>query len=199
MIILGITGGIGSGKTTVTNIFTLLGIPVYIADVESKRLTDESSVIKEKLIALFGDELYLDGRLNKALLASHIFGNEDNLAKVNSIIHPEVKKDFDFWIDRNNQEEILAIESAIMFESGFSNFVDKTITIYSSLEDRVKRAMKRDNSTQDKVMSRIKSQMPDEEKVKLSDFVIVNDNKQSLIEQVLSLLEDINQSLKRND
>lgn len=191
MIILGITGGIGSGKTTITNILVLLGIPVYIADIESKRLTDTSPVIKEKLITLFGDKLYKDGRLDKALLASHIFGNQDNLIKVNAIIHPEVKKDFHSWISKNNHEKILVIESAIMFESGFSNFVDKTVTIYSSLEDRVERSVKRDNSSREKVISRINSQMPDEEKVKLSDFVIVNDNKESLIEQVLSLLENI--------
>ena len=192
MIILGITGGIGSGKTTVTNILHLLDIPVYIADIESKRITDTSPTVREKLIKLFGRELYHENKLNKPLLASLIFGNEENLTKVNAIIHPEVRNDFDEWVKKNKDKKVVAIESAIMFESGFYKFVDKKITVYTPLEMRIERAMKRDNTPKDKILSRINSQMPDEEKKELSDFVIVNDNKHSLIGQTISLLDKIN-------
>ncbi len=192
MIILGITGGIGSGKTTVTNILHLLDIPVYIADIESKRITDTSPTVREKLIKLFGRELYQEDKLNKPLLASLIFGNEENLTKVNAIIHPEVRNDFDEWVKKNKDKKVVAIESAIMFESGFYKFVDKKITVYTPLEMRIERAMKRDNTPKDKILSRINSQMPDEEKKELSDFVIVNDNKHSLIGQTISLLDKIN-------
>lgn len=192
MIILGITGGIGSGKTTVTNILHLLDIPVYIADIESKRITDTSPTVREKLIKLFGRELYQEDKLNKPLLASLIFGNEENLTKVNAIIHPEVRNDFDEWVKKNKDKKVIAIESAIMFESGFYKFVDKKITVYTPLEMRIERAMKRDNTPKDKILSRINSQMPDEEKKELSDFVIVNDNKHSLIGQTISLLDKIN-------
>lgn len=187
MVILGITGGIGSGKTTVTNILHLLDIPVYIADIESKRITDTSPTVREKLIKLFGRELYQENKLNKPLLASLIFGNEENLTKVNAIIHPEVRNDFDEWVKKNKDKKVVAIESAIMFESGFYKFVDKKITVYTPLEMRIERAMKRDNTPKDKILSRINSQMPDEEKKELSDFVIVNDNKHSLIGQTISL------------
>lgn len=196
MTILGITGGIGSGKTTVTNIFSLLAIPVYIADIESKKITANSPVIREKLTALLGEELYAENELNKALLASHIFNNAETLKQVNAIIHPEVQKDFSNWIELNKDKQILAIETAILFESGFDHFVDKSITVYTPLEERIKRAMKRDNSDRQEVMNRINSQMPDEEKIKLSDFTIVNDNKHSLIEQTLSLLYNFNYSSK---
>lgn len=196
MLIIGVTGGIGSGKTTVTNIFALLGIPIYIADVESKRITDSSAVIKEKLIQLFGDELYNGDKLNKPVLASHIFSDEAKRIAVNNIIHPEVKKDFNEWVERNKQSNILILESAILFESGFDQLADKNITIYTPLEERIERAMKRDNSSREEVTNRINSQMPDEEKIKLSDFTIVNDNKHSLIEQTLSLLNTFNYSAK---
>lgn len=192
MVILGITGGIGSGKTTVTNILYLLNIPVYIADIESKRITDTSPIVREKLISLFGEELYKENKLNKALLASLIFGNKENLLKVNAIIHPEVRKDFDRWVKENKHQKVVAIESAIMFESGFHKFVDKKVTVYTPLEMRIERAMKRDNTPKDKILSRINSQMPDEEKKELSDFVIVNDNRHSLIGQTISLLDNIN-------
>lgn len=191
MIILGITGGIGSGKTTVTNIFSLLDIPVYIADIESKKLTETSPVIQEKLTALLGKELYNDGKLNKTLLASHIFSDKEKLNQVNKIIHPEVKKDFEAWLSSNKDKEIAVMESAIMFESGFDKLADKTIMVYSALEDRIERSMKRDNRPKEEILNRINSQMPDEEKKELSDFVIVNNNEHSLIKQVLSLLKMI--------
>lgn len=191
MLILGITGGIGSGKTTVAEIFSLIGVPVYIADTESKIITATSPVVRQQLIALFGDELYDGNLLNKALLARHIFSDSDKLVAVNNIIHPEVKKHFDKWVLENKTHQLIILESAILFESRFNRLVDKTLTVYTPLEDRIKRTMIRDNCSREEVMNRINNQMPDEEKKELSDFVIVNDNRQSLIEQVLDVLKQL--------
>lgn len=192
MLKIGITGGIGSGKSTVTEIFSVLGIPIYIADNESKKLVEDSSIIKQKLTDLFGNELYENGALNKQLLASHIFNNKKNLDAVNSIIHPEVRKNLREWMYFNNNHSIVSVESAILFESGFESLVDKSITVYAPLDIRIGRTIKRDNTTKEKVMDRIKNQMSDEERIKRSNFVIVNDNSQSLIEQVLNIVKKIN-------
>ena len=123
MIKIGITGGIGSGKSVVAALLELSGIPVYIADTESKLLTATSPVIREKLVALFGEELYTADSLNKRQLASHIFGNPERLGQVNAIIHPEVNRHFLAWVERLNTP-VCAIESAILFESGFNRIVD---------------------------------------------------------------------------
>lgn len=194
MIKLGITGGIGSGKSTVSEIFALCGIPVYIADVESKKLVATSSVICEKLIGLFGKELYEGGMLNKALLASHIFNDKEKLQTVNAIIHPEVEKDFRLWVESHGQYEVVAHEAAILFESGFDALMDKIVMVYTPLEMRIQRTIKRDNTSYEKVLERIQNQMPDEEKAKLSDFVIVNDGTRSLIEQVLHITQQLKNS-----
>lgn len=191
MIILGITGGIGSGKTTVTNIFSLMKVPVYIADIESKRITATSPIVRKKLIELFGEELYNDTELNKSLLASHIFTDSQKMNAVNAIIHPEVEKDFKQWLIKNKDKKVVIHEAAILFESGFNKLVDKIITVYTPLEKRIERTMKRDNSSREDVINRINNQMSDEKKRELSDFVIVNNEKESLIEQVESILNKL--------
>lgn len=192
MIKIGITGGIGSGKSTITEILSVLGIPVYIADVESKKLIDSSPIIKKELINLFGKNIYKDGFLDRKLLASYIFSNKENLYLVNSIIHPEVKNNFSEWCVFNNEYSIVAVESAILFESDFHVLVDKTMTIYAPLDIRIERTIRRDNTTREKVLERIENQMSDEEKIKRSDFIINNDDRHSLIEQVLEILKKIN-------
>ncbi|MFV0419523.1 MAG: dephospho-CoA kinase [Dysgonomonas sp.] len=191
MIKLGITGGIGSGKSTVSEIFSLCGIPVYIADIESKRITSSSLIIREQLIKLFGYALFAKGVLNKQLLASYIFNNPLNLEKVNAIIHPEVEKDFHEWCSENHKYNIVAQEAAILYESGFDKFMDKVVMVYTPLDMRVERTMKRDNISREKVLERIRNQMPDEDKAKLSDFIIVNDGTESLIEQVLAIIRKL--------
>lgn len=191
MIILGITGGIGSGKTTVTNIFSLMKVPVYIADIESKRITASSPIVRKKLIELFGEELYNGTELNKSLLASHIFTDSQKMNTVNAIIHPEVEKDFKQWLIKNKDEKVVIHEAAILFESGFNKLVDKIITVYTPLEERIERTMKRDNSSREEVINRINNQMSDEKKKELSDFVIVNNEKESLIEQVTTILNKL--------
>ena len=194
MIKLGITGGIGSGKSTVSQIFSLSGVPVYIADIESKRLVATSPTIRKKLINLFGEELYSGGVLNKTLLASHIFNDNKKLETVNAIIHPEVECDFIEWVKKHVQCDIVAHEAAILFESGFNKMMDKVLMVYTPLDIRIERTMLRDNLPKEKVMERIQNQMSDEEKAKLSDFVIVNDNTKSLIEQVTNIIQELKTS-----
>lgn len=191
MIRLGITGGIGSGKSTVSEIFSLCGVPVYIADIESKKLVATSPIIREKLIEMFGKELYDNNILNKTLLASYIFNDKNKLNVVNAIIHPEVEKDFRKWVVAHSQYDIIAHEAAILFESGFDKLVDKVVTVYTPLDIRIERTIKRDNTSHEKVLERIQNQLADEDKVKLSDFVIVNNESQSLIEQVLDVIKQL--------
>ncbi len=194
MIKLGITGGIGSGKSTVSQIFSISGVPVYIADIESKRLVATSPTIRKRLINLFGEELYSGGVLNKPLLASHIFNDKKKLEIVNAIIHPEVERDFIEWVKKHAQCNIVAHEAAILFESGFNKMMDKVLMVYTPLDIRIERTMLRDNLPKEKVMERIQNQMSDEEKAKLSDFVIVNDNTKSLIEQVTNIIQELKTS-----
>ncbi len=191
MIKLGITGGIGSGKSTVSDIFKLIGIPVYIADIESKRLTATSSIIKTKLIELFGEHLYDGDTLNKQLLASYIFNDKEKLAAVNSIIHPEVFKHFSEWVELHHKKSIIAAESAILYESGMDRFIDRIVMVYTPIEERISRVMKRDNISRDKVLERISSQIPDEEKAKHADFVIYNDETRSLIQQCQAIIDKV--------
>ncbi len=193
MIAIGITGGIGSGKSVVAKLLALYGIPVYIADAESKRLTATSPVIKASLIALFGEELYTEQGLNKPLLASHIFNNAEAMKQVNGIIHPVVASDFEAW-KLQQEGNVCAIESAILFESGFDRLVDRTVTVYAPLALRIERAMKRDHASQDAIERRIANQLSDELKKEQSDYIINNDDRQALLPQVKNLLATLQQT-----
>ena len=195
MIKLGVTGGIGSGKSVVCEVLRLHDIPVYDADLEAKNLNDTSPVIREKLIEAFGAELYKNDKLDRKKLAQLIFNDEKNLHRVNSIIHPELAKHFEKWTDGRMEHSIVAIDAAVLFEAGFQQFVDKTITVFSPVETRIERVVKRDNLTKEQILSRINSQMSDEEKIRLSDFVIINDNKHSILEQVSTILKTISNPL----
>ena len=195
MIKLGVTGGIGSGKSVVCEVLRLHDIPVYDADLEAKNLNDTSPVIREKLIEAFGAELYKNDKLDRKKLAQLIFNDEKNLHRVNSIIHPELAKHFEKWTDERIEHPIAAIDAAVLFEAGFQQFVDKTITVFSPIETRIERVVKRDNLTREHILSRINSQMSDEEKIRLSDFVIINDNKHSILEQVSTILKTISNPL----
>jgi len=192
MLKLGITGGIGSGKSTISKLLKLLGIPVYMADAESKILTATSPIIKEKLIKELGKELYNGNELNKVLLASYIFNDAAKLQTVNAIIHPEVRDHYLKWLEKHHSYPVVAHEAAILFESGLNKLVDKTVTVYTPLDMRIERVMQRDRTTREKVIERINSQMPEEEKIKLSDYVIYNDGSESLIRQTLDILKELN-------
>jgi dephospho-CoA kinase len=184
MKIIGLTGGIGSGKSTVSRLFHTMGIPVYIADTESKRLTDSSPVIKEKLTEQFGSDLYKEGKLNKSLLASLIFGNEENRYFVNSVIHPVVREDFEKWITKQRSSPLVVIETAILFESGYADSVDVSVTVSAPEDLRICRVELRDGWSRASIAARIQSQLSEEERICRSDYVIYNDDRQALIPQM---------------
>ena len=187
---IGITGGIGSGKSIVTQLLTIYGIPAYIADDESKRLTNTAPAIRTALINLFGESIYTEQGLNRQMLASQIFNNDLILKQVNNIIHPIVADDFNCWCTRQ-ENSLCAVESAILFESGFNKLTDVTLMVYAPLEIRISRVLSRDHVSKESIINRIKSQMPDEEKEQLADFTIINDGKHALIPQVEKFLEQI--------
>jgi len=192
MTVVGLTGGIGSGKSTISRLFNVLKIPVYIADEESKRLTESSPVIREKLTEKFGQDLYAGEKLNRALLASLIFGSEANRLYVNSAIHPEVKRDFEQWKAQQSQSPIAVIEAAILLESGFSDAVDYIVTVTAPEDLRIRRVELREGWSHESIISRIQSQLPEEERIRRSDYVICNDDQMALIPQVEKLLKKIN-------
>lgn len=187
MIKIGITGGIGSGKSVVASLFQLLGVPVYIADEESKRLTNQSMTIRRQLIAHYGEAIYTAEGLNKPLLAAKIFQDPAQRRIVNGIIHPEVKHHFEAWAAQQ-ETPLCAIESAILFESGFDQVVDTHLMVYAPKALRIERATTRDAASREAIQQRIESQMADEEKRELADHLIYNDNQQPLIPQVTALI-----------
>lgn len=191
MIKIGITGGIGSGKSTVAKLLKLHGVPVYNADDETKKLNNISPVIRKQLMKHFGEDLYLNNELDKKKFAHIIFNDAEKLKLANAIIHPEVLKHFTNWCNQHSNYPIVALEAAILFESNFHKYLDKVITVYSPLDVRVERVSKRDNVSPEMVKSRISHQMPETEKIGMSEYVIFNDYQTSLIEQVSKLLEEI--------
>ncbi|WP_300901686.1 dephospho-CoA kinase [uncultured Bacteroides sp.] len=192
---IGITGGIGSGKSVVSHLLEVMGIPVYISDTESKRLTVSDPSIRRELIALLGEDVYAGGELNRPLLASYIFGNPEHIHTVNGIIHPRVRDDFRNWVGRHSVCPIVAMESAILIESGFSDEVDVVMMVCASEEVRIARAMRRDAASRDLVERRIRSQMSDEEKRDRANFVIVNDGETPLIPQVLGVMTSLSKNI----
>jgi len=171
--IVGLTGGIGSGKTTVANYFKALNVPVYIADVQAKALMNRSKVIKRKLIKLFGDEAYVDNTLNKPFIASQIFSNQDLLKKMNALVHPKVAKHFSNWVKKQNAPYVIS-EVAIIFENGSQGKYDYIITVVAPEQTRLNRVIKRDNSSEAKVKAIMNNQWTDQQKTEHSDFVINN-------------------------
>lgn len=188
---IGITGGIGSGKSVVSRLLEIMGVPVYISDSEAKRLTQTDRTIREELTGLLGEEVYAGSMLNKPLLASYLFGSPEHARQVNGIIHPRVKEDFRIWARRHADSRIVGIESAILIEAGFASEVDKIVLVYAPEEVRIRRAVARDASPREAIQRRIASQMSDEKKREQADFVIVNDGETPLIPQVLQLIASL--------
>ncbi len=191
MKIYGITGGIGSGKSVVSRLMETMGVPVYVADIESKSLLDTSDELKSSLIEAFGSDMYKDGFIDRKLFASIIFNDTEKLDRANKIIHPFVKIHFFDWVEKQHKagKTIVATEAAILYESGFDQFVDQVILVYAPLETRIKRTMARDSATREQVVARINNQMPDEDKIKKADFVVLNDNTKSIIFQIEAILK----------
>jgi dephospho-CoA kinase len=189
---IGITGGIGSGKTVVCKIFKLLGVPIFVADHVAKELIDTNSEIKRKLIHLFGPGIYKeDGNVDRKKLASLIFNDNLSLEKVNEIIHPVVKEKFLDWVREQDSTYVLH-EAAILFESGFYKLMDYNILISADKEIRITRVMERDSVSREKVLSRIEKQWDDDKKAELADTVILNNNE-LLIPKVLEIHKKLNE------
>jgi len=191
---IGITGGIGSGKSVVSECVRIMHIPVYNADEASKNILKTNTSIQDKLKKLLGEEIFSNGELNKARMASLIFNDPDLLARTNAIIHPAVFDDFNRWSDCQ-RSNIVACESAIIFESGINHFLDYVITVFAPEQIRIKRTELRDNITEEQVKSRIKNQLSDEERINRSDFVLINDCREAIIPQLREILERIKESL----
>lgn len=188
MITIGLTGGIGCGKSYVSRIMATRGIPVYDSDSHARTLTSTDSWIREQLIHLVGGRLYEGGQFHKEILAEFIFGNPSNLTAVNSIIHPRVKADFTAWKESRACNEFLAFESAILFESGMDDCVDYVVAVHAPLELRIERCLMRASSSRESILKRMESQMPQEEKCNRADYVLINDNVIPLEPQIDEIL-----------
>jgi dephospho-CoA kinase len=187
-MIIGLTGGIGSGKTTIGKWFESKGIPVYIADKEAKALMNRSKVIKRKLIALLGESAYLNGKLNRDYIASKIFNDKSLLTKMNAIVHPKVASHFKHWLKKQDAPYVVK-EAAIIFENNLEHQYDYIITVVADKELRIKRVINRDKVTKSKVESIMDNQLSDKEKIEKSNFVIENNNLEDAKKQAQEIHE----------
>lgn len=190
MIRIGITGGMGAGKSVISEMMRCLGIPVYDADIASKKILNSNTKVKTQLIELLGEEIFSNGQLNRPLMAQLIFNNNELLLKTNAIIHPAVFEDFIAWSETQNKE-VVACETAILFESGMVSYFDSILMVSAPLEIRIERCIKRNNFTREQVLERIAKQMDESKKIELSDFVIDNDNRKALYPQLKNFLNNL--------
>ena len=183
---IGITGGIGSGKTYISNIFKSLGIPLFNSDIEAKILMNSSKKLISQIKKEFGEDIYTNENFNKEKLSSIVFSNSDKLQKLNSLVHPIVKEEFNNWCKKQTSSYVIK-EAAILFESKSHLGLDAVICVSAPLELRIKRLFKRDNSSEMEIKKRIDNQISQDEKAKLSDYIIVNDEKELLLPQIIKL------------
>jgi dephospho-CoA kinase len=188
---IGLTGGIGSGKSTVAHILLAMGYPVYFSDDQAKYLTDNNETIRAGLITLLGEQIYVNERLDRKALAAAIFSDDALRQKVNDLIHPIVREDFDHWVALQ-KHTLVFNEAAILFETGASERFDVMVLVTAPEEIRVKRVMQRDKCSREEVLGRIHNQWSDERKKELADVVLTNDDVHPLIEQVEKMLLALN-------
>jgi dephospho-CoA kinase len=186
--IIGLTGGIGSGKTTIANEFLTLGIPVYIADDEARKLMQSAKVI-DSIRSVFGDAIFENDILNREKLAGIVFSDPEKLEKLNAIVHPAVKKHFDEWLLNHKDAPFVIYEAAILFESGGYKKCDLIISVVAPLETRIQRVMDRDKTTREQVLKRINMQWNDEKRISKSDFVIKNTNMEETKAEIVKILK----------
>ena len=191
-VTIGITGGIGSGKSTVCKLFRMLRVPVFEADRVAKELLDTHPEIKSGLIHQFGKSIYTEnGTVDRKKLAEIIFNNKIQLKKMNELVHPVVRELFNKWVKKHEQHPYVIHEAAILFESGFYKMMDYTILVSAPREQRINWVMKRDGVSRQQVEERMKNQMPDEVKQKLAHIVLLNDNHNLLIPKILKIDKNI--------
>lgn len=193
MLRIGVTGGIGSGKSTACNVFASLGVPVYDSDANAKRLMIKDQELVSSIIELLGEEAYLDGELNRKYIADKIFSDKELLRKMNATVHPVVTRDFEAWVERLKIDghPYVIQENAILFEGGFDKGMDYVVAITAPLEQRVGRTALRDGVDEDRVRQRIANQMSDEEKRRRADFVIDNADGADMLMQILGVDEKL--------
>jgi dephospho-CoA kinase len=187
---IGITGGIGSGKSIVGQILEAMHFPVYYSDQQSKILVDSDPEIREELIKLLGAGVYLDGKLNRPFLTLQLFSNDELRLKINQIIHPKVRDAFNHWVEKQTSSFVFN-EAAILFETGAYQMMDCTILVTAPINLRITRVMKRDHITMNEVQERISKQWSDEEKIPLADYILLNDEVTPLLKQVEEILKDV--------
>jgi dephospho-CoA kinase len=187
---LGVTGGIGSGKTTVCRVFAVLGIPVYSADEEARKIQESDRELIDKINMLAGKDLYSSGKLDRPELARLIFNNRDLLEKVNSLIHPVIFRNFKRWVTEQDSPYSI-MEAAILFESGAYRIMDKILTVVTPMEERIDRLVKGNKLTREQVMERIKNQIDDESRIKQSDYIIFNSENDMIIPAILGIHEEM--------
>lgn len=188
----GITGGIGSGKTTVCRVFETLGIPVYYADSHARQLMVSAPRLVAGVRELFGEESYLeDGALNRPFIAGQVFNNEEKLRQLNQLVHPAVAEDANRWHHAQENVPYTLKEAALLFESGSYRQLDKVITVFAPEELRIQRVMERDRVSAEEVRARMARQMPEEEKLERADYIVYNDGKHSLVRQVWDIHREL--------
>lgn len=195
MLKVGLTGGIGSGKSYISKIFNTLNVPVYNSDDSAKRLMVESADLRNDLIKLFGTQAYSEGQLNRGYIAERVFKDKKLLSALNNIVHPAVHNDFLLWSSEQTGNPYVIKEAAILFETGGYQLMDWNILIVADELTRIQRVRERDNVSEESVRDRMNNQMSDEEKISLADYVIYNNNDSMILQQIVDLHHQI---LKNN-
>jgi dephospho-CoA kinase len=184
---IGLTGGIGSGKSWIASVFEKLGVPVYNSDNASKEILFNSKEVHSDLLEYFGKEVFTNNIPDRKKIAALVFNNQEALQKLNNILHPRVGEHFENWLKLHSDKAYIIKEAAILFETGIYKKSDFNILVTAPLETRIERVMKRDNISREEVLGRISKQWSDKEKIKLADFVIENDGKKAVLIQVLDI------------
>lgn len=190
MIVVGLTGGIGSGKSTIAKMFKTLGVSVYIADDEAKKIMKDHPQVRDRIIALLGEGSYVEGEINRSFIADKVFNDKKLLEQLNKIVHPAVADHFSIWKEKQQGKYIIK-EAAILFENGGYKECDYTILVSAPEDERIERVLKRDNVTKKQVLSRLKNQWKDSIKIPLADFVIYNTDLEKTKNQVLRINNEI--------
>lgn len=188
--IIGLTGGIGSGKTTVANYFLSKGIPIYIADDEAKKLMQSEEILAQ-IKKSFGDSIFDNKTLNRERLSQIVFNDSNKLEQLNTIIHPAVKNHFKTWISKHKNAAFIIYEAAILFESGSYKNCDKIITVIAPFEDRIQRVIQRDKTTREHVLERMNMQWKDDQRIPLSDFIIENSSQENTKLEIDKILKKL--------